>query len=300
VQIVTVVASAVPTVAARLAIPRAPASTASLPHRAQRSRGDTIPTSSEWGAKRRLSRTAKTLGTAFTLHHSAFEATALLTVAKASECGEFAIRSGDLHQGTILSGYGRSQNRGSPVVGAMEDKRSDNELLIAARDDSRAFACFYRRHSDRVLRYFASRTDDPEVAADLMAETFASAFAGLRRYESRDAPAVAWLFTIARNLLADAYRRGQVRATARRRLGLEPLWLDDADIAKVEALRETPDVETLLGDLSVNERAAIRARILDERSYPDIAGELRCSESVIRKRVSRGLARLRPILEEQP
>jgi RNA polymerase sigma-70 factor (ECF subfamily) len=38
--------------------------------------------------------------------------------------------------------------------------------------------------------------------------------------------------------------------------------------------------------------------ILDERSYPEIAAELRCSENVIRKRVSRGLARLRPLLEE--
>jgi RNA polymerase sigma factor (sigma-70 family) len=113
-----------------------------------------------------------------------------------------------------------------------------------------------------------------------MAETFASAFAGVRQYEPRDTPAVAWLFTIARNLLTDARRRGQVRASARRRLGLERLWLDDADIAKIESLAGAPEVDALLGGLSVDERTAIQARILEERSYPDIAAELRCSENV--------------------
>jgi RNA polymerase sigma-70 factor (ECF subfamily) len=37
--------------------------------------------------------------------------------------------------------------------------------------------------------------------------------------------------------------------------------------------------------------------VIDERSYADIAGELRCSEQVVRKRVSRGLAQLRARLE---
>jgi DNA-directed RNA polymerase specialized sigma24 family protein len=38
--------------------------------------------------------------------------------------------------------------------------------------------------------------------------------------------------------------------------------------------------------------------VLDERPYHEIAGELRCSELVIRKRVSRGLARVREQLRE--
>jgi DNA-directed RNA polymerase specialized sigma24 family protein len=33
--------------------------------------------------------------------------------------------------------------------------------------------------------------------------------------------------------------------------------------------------------------------VLEERDYGDIARELRCSEAVVRQRVSRGLGRLR-------
>jgi DNA-directed RNA polymerase specialized sigma24 family protein len=46
-------------------------------------------------------------------------------------------------------------------------------------------------------------------------------------------------------------------------------------------------------------RAALRARILDERPYDEIARELRTTESVVRQRVSRALRRLRHDLEEQ-
>jgi RNA polymerase sigma-70 factor (ECF subfamily) len=59
------------------------------------------------------------------------------------------------------------------------------------------------------------------------------------------------------------------------------------------------DVERLLASLSADERDAVRARVVAERSYAEIAAELRCSELVVRKRVSRGLGRLREQIEER-
>jgi DNA-directed RNA polymerase specialized sigma24 family protein len=53
--------------------------------------------------------------------------------------------------------------------------RSDEELLLLSRTDNQAFAHFYERHVEQVLRFFAHRTREPEVAADLMTETFAAA-----------------------------------------------------------------------------------------------------------------------------
>ena len=54
----------------------------------------------------------------------------------------------------------------------------------------------------------------------------------------------------------------------------------------------------LVENLPEDERFAVRSRVLDERPYPEIASELRCSEMVVRKRVSRGLARMREQLKE--
>jgi RNA polymerase sigma factor (sigma-70 family) len=175
--------------------------------------------------------------------------------------------------------------------------RSDAEVLLATSSEPEIFGVFYRRHAERVLRFFATRVRSPDAAADLMAETFANAFANAHRYREGSEPPVAWLLTIARHLLIDAHRHSRVGAKARKRLALEPLVLEDDDMRRIENLASLPSVECLLDGLSPDEQSAIRARVLDERSYDDIAGELRCSSAVVRQRVSRGLSRLRASME---
>src|SRR3954468_21645455 len=103
------------------------------------------------------------------------------------------------------------------------EKPSDADLLVRARRDPAAFGTFYRRHVGAVLAFHRRRTGDPELALDLAAETFARALEGVGSFEPGRGPARAWLFAIARNLLADSYRRGRVADEARRRLGIPPL-----------------------------------------------------------------------------
>jgi RNA polymerase sigma-70 factor (ECF subfamily) len=52
----------------------------------------------------------------------------------------------------------------------------------------------------------------------------------------------------------------------------------------------------LLSDLPEDLREAVVARVLEERDYDEIAAKLGCSQQVVRKRVSRGLTRLRSVL----
>jgi RNA polymerase sigma-70 factor (ECF subfamily) len=173
------------------------------------------------------------------------------------------------------------------------DSLTDEQLLRRTVQDAEAFGVFYRRHVERVLRFFTARTDEPEHAADLMAETFAAAFTAAGRFRPGPEPPVAWLFVIAQRKLADARRRGRVAHRARARLALEPLVLDDADLARIEELACTDGAEELLQGLSALERDAVVAHVLDERPYAEIAAELRCSPLVVRQRVSRGLRRMR-------
>lgn len=139
------------------------------------------------------------------------------------------------------------------------------------------------------------RTGDPELAADLTAEVFAAAMISATRYEPRHPSAEAWLTGIARNVLGHSVRRGRVDARARRQLGVRTLQFDDHDVERVHAMIDAhrTDVAGHLARLPADERAAVRARIVEEREYREIAVSLGCSELVARKRVSRGLARLR-------
>ena len=80
---------------------------------------------------------------------------------------------------------------------------------------------------------------------------------------------------------------------------MEPLTLEDEDLERIERLGTEAAVVGLLDGLPAEQRQAVRARVLEERSYKQIAKELKCSQSVVRKRVSRGLAQLRERIGDQ-
>jgi RNA polymerase sigma factor (sigma-70 family) len=167
-----------------------------------------------------------------------------------------------------------------------------DEQLLSARDAA-SFELFYCRHVEPVLGFFARRTRDPELAADLCAETFAAALASRHRYRPEAGAAAAWLYGIGSKKLADSQRRGYAERSARRRLGMERIELSDEDIARIERLGDGSEARVLMQRLAPDQRDAIAAHVLEERPYDQIAAELDTSEAVVRKRVSRGLAAMR-------
>jgi len=174
------------------------------------------------------------------------------------------------------------------------DMRDEQSLLAAAGSEPQAFAAFYRLFERPVLGFFMRATHRPELAADLTAETFARALESAASYDPTKGRADQWLFGIARNVLGSSYREGRVQSTARARLGLPRLVLDDHASETIARLSEGQEQATVaLARLPHEQQRAIHARVLEDREYAEIAGELRCSESVVRQRVSRGLRTLR-------
>jgi RNA polymerase sigma-70 factor (ECF subfamily) len=176
------------------------------------------------------------------------------------------------------------------------ESRLDVELLAG---DAEAFGRFYVRHEDFVLAVFLRRVGSarPDLAADLTAETFAQALAGRRTFDASRGEPRAWLYGIARHVLADSVKRSRVRDRARRRLRVERLELDDEAITRIEELTGDLALAALAG-LPEEQQLAVRGRVIDGAEYEDLAQTLRCSPSLARQRVSRGLRTLRERLEE--
>jgi RNA polymerase sigma-70 factor (ECF subfamily) len=178
---------------------------------------------------------------------------------------------------------------------------TDAELILASRRDPTKFRDLYDRLADDLLAYFYRRVLDPEVAADLLAETFAAAFERRGRFKDRGKPGAAWVYGIAAKELSHWYRRQAVELRAVRRLGMTVPALDDQSIARIETLVDTGDrraaVAAALGRLPNGERTAVELRVVDELGYAEIAARLRCSEGAARVRVHRGLARLNRLME---
>ncbi len=177
---------------------------------------------------------------------------------------------------------------------------SDEDLLALSSEDPEAFGAFYDRFEAEVLGFFWRATRRADLAADLTAEVFAAALASAGAFRPELGGARAWLFGIARHELADTWERGRVEDRARRRLALEPLVLSDEALERIEELGSGArnGALRLLENLPEDQRAAVTGRVVEDRDYEELARSLRCSESVVRQRVSRGLRSLRERLEQ--
>lgn len=177
----------------------------------------------------------------------------------------------------------------------------DAQLILRSREDPAAFRLLYERVAPGILRYLVTRVHDAEVAADLLAETFALAYERRRRFRNVGRPGAAWIYGIARHELSHYFRHKSVDDRAVRALGLIVPRLDDESIVAIEALAdvdgEDPALGAALAQMTEVEREAVDLRVVQELDYDEIATRLGCSQGSARTRVHRGLARLTSLLE---
>ena len=157
--------------------------------------------------------------------------------------------------------------------------RTDAELLRSY--DPEAFGEFYERHVGAVTAYLGRRTRQPDVLFDLLGETFARAYEHRRQHEPRKGPAIAWLLSTARYVVADAERRGQVPDTARKRIGMEPFLLGEAALAAISERSRTDLAEALAG-LPESQRIAVYRRVLGDDEYAPAPAQIGVSALVKR------------------
>src|ERR1700735_1746438 len=101
--------------------------------------------------------------------------------------------------------------------GALDDL-SDAEVIVVSVLDPGAFCVLYDRWAAPLLAFIFRRVCNPEVAADLLAETFATVFEKRSKFRDSGHPGSAWLYTIASSQVARYYRRKRVELRAVERL----------------------------------------------------------------------------------
>ncbi|MEU8284659.1 sigma-70 family RNA polymerase sigma factor [Micromonospora sp. NPDC048905] len=173
--------------------------------------------------------------------------------------------------------------------------------LAAIGTDPAAFERFYRRHVETIGRFVARRVDDPHTAADLTAEVFLAVIDSAAGFQPERGNELAWLFGVARNVIAAEHRRATRHLRASGRLAGRRL-LDADDIARIE---ERIDAESLarrtyraLGGLPEHTRALLELVAVDGLSLTDAAAALGISPVAARVRVHRARRAVRLALAQ--
>jgi RNA polymerase sigma-70 factor, ECF subfamily len=181
-------------------------------------------------------------------------------------------------------------------------ERSPEPALRRAVDDPAAFDELYDELAERVLFYFTRRVLDGQLALDLTGETFAIVFQRRRTFRGTTVEEQeAWVFAVARSQLARYWRRGRLERQALERMGVETPVIGDAELDRIDELAGTAQVRERiareLDRLPQDQQRAVRAHVVEERSYAELAVDWGVSEQTIRARVSRGLRTLGATLD---
>ncbi len=165
--------------------------------------------------------------------------------------------------------------------------------------DAAAFEAFYRGHIEAVQRFVARRVGDPHVAADLTADVFVAVIANATAYRSDRGTPVAWLYGIARNVVAQHQRSSaRERAATSRIVGRRLLGPDAFAAAeqRIDAERESRALYLAMSSLPADERAVLELTALDGLSVADAAAALGVKPVTARVRLHRGRRALQATL----
>ncbi|WP_030942400.1 RNA polymerase sigma factor [Streptomyces sp. NRRL S-646] len=171
----------------------------------------------------------------------------------------------------------------------------------AAVRDPELFEEFYRRHVDAMTSFVARRVDDPHTVADLTAEIFLAVLDSAHTYRPGRGSETAWLYGIARNVVAGEHRR-VARETARDRRISGRRLLEPDDITRLEDKldAESPGRRALaaLERLPAGERAVLELIVVDQLTVPETAAALGITQVTARVRLHRARKSLRRAADE--
>ena len=166
--------------------------------------------------------------------------------------------------------------------------------------DPELFEVFYREHVEGLQRFVARRVGDRERAADLTAEIFLAAIDSADRYRPRRGTPKAWLYGIARALVAnDRRRRGRERVREERFRGSALLDEEDAARmdARIDAAAQSRRLYLAMDRLSEDERAVMELVAIDELTVAEAATAAGVRPVTARVRLHRARRKLRAELE---
>jgi RNA polymerase sigma-70 factor (ECF subfamily) len=189
----------------------------------------------------------------------------------------------------------------APWSNASGMEPSDRDLMARlVAGDRDALDPLMERHHRRLYRIALGYLRDPDLAKDVVQETFVKAFQNASRWDTR-AEVAPWLARIAVNQSIDQYRRVRRRRTAEEPLAegdhSETLTVGDASPDALVRGREIGErIQTALAVLPERQRAVFVLRHCEEMTLEEIAESLQMNLGTVKSALHRAVRRLRETL----
>jgi RNA polymerase sigma-70 factor (ECF subfamily) len=197
--------------------------------------------------------------------------------------------------------------RGAAVaipIEQVEQTQRENAAIASGlkRQDPQLLDHLIELYQHRLLRYLLFLTGKREVAEDLFQETWMRVLMRGGQYNGK-ARFDTWLFTIARNLVIDLSRKrtmaslDEMSDTSDEGRGFEIAMDGPSPLDEFQIREDRAEVAAVLLKLDASYREVLVLRFHEEMSLEEIAGVTRAPLSTVKSRLYRGLAALKPEIE---
>jgi RNA polymerase sigma factor (sigma-70 family) len=192
---------------------------------------------------------------------------------------------------------GQAPECGGTGPGADERAVTDAEIIELSLNEPAGFGMIFDRHAGEILRYAHARLG-PDLAQDVLAETFLAAFIRRAHYDGSRADARPWLYGIAIRQIGKHRRAEQRAARALARVPTETVTEDfgDRSAERVTAQQLRPCLAGVLSGLPRRDRDLLLLIAWAGLSYEESAQALGVPVSTVRSRLHRIRAKTRRAL----
>lgn len=164
--------------------------------------------------------------------------------------------------------------------------------------DVSGFEELVRKYQDKIYNLCRYMIEDAHDAQDAAQDTFLKAYRNLNAFKP-DASFYTWLYRIAVNTCLDYKKKARPDQLEDESL-LEGLASTEASPERLYQSKEiTQSIQTALGELPEQLRAAIVLKEVEELSYEEIADVLHASMGTVKSRISRAREELRRLLHKK-
>lgn len=172
------------------------------------------------------------------------------------------------------------------------DGPDDDALVAEARTNPAAFADLYERYRPSIYGFAFRRLGDPHRAEDVTSQVFLRALRGLPTYRSGSFRG--WLFQIARNTVADSYRRERSTTSDAALADYADPSPGPLELTEIREARE--QFHAILDGLTEGQRRIIRLR-LRGLTGQEIADELGMELAAVKSAQYRAFGKIRNLMK---
>jgi RNA polymerase sigma-70 factor, ECF subfamily len=183
-----------------------------------------------------------------------------------------------------------SMNKMKPIDESEAQRWREHLRATGENNDKQAYQALYLHFAPKIKSFYIQHGMTAN-AEELTHEVFIRVWQKASSYSAEKANVSTWIYTIARNLKIDEFRKKRI--TEVNQEDYDEASMDDNQAEKIDLSRDKQNISSIMMLMKDEQRQVIQKVYFEDKSHSEVAGELGMTLGEVKSRVRSGLKILR-------